>query len=109
MSWATIAKKNTVKNTETVEKPKLEEKVIQSIDDEELPDEIFEWKLGHDLFDSIIDVKQECEKYTPWLMEHCRSGDMYHFFKDFIDVENTVKNYLQVDDDSSEETDEEYN
>ena len=109
MSWAAIAKKTTIKSDVPLENSTTKEKAIQSIENLESPDEIFQWKMGHDLFDSIIDVKIECEKHTPWLMEYCRSGDMYYFFKNFIDVENTVKNYMQEDNNSSDETDDEYN
>ena len=42
-------------------------------------------------------------------MQYCRSGELYYFFKKFIDIEATVENYNLENEDSSEEVDEEYN
>ena len=104
MSWANILKKTIPQETNPlVEKSKVKTIPKKSIEDVETPAEIFEWKLGFDLFDNITDVKLECERHTPWLMEHCRSGELYYFFKNFINIKATVESYTLQNEESSEE------
>ena len=90
MSWVNIVKKQPPIKVQKIEEKKPLKK-LNVLEVFETPEEIFEYKIGSELFDKIIDIKLECERSTPWYFSECRSSDIYHFFKQFIDIETTIR------------------
>ena len=103
MSWADIAKKK-IEKVEIKEQTQEPDKpCVTNLDYEETPKELFDLYKGMELFDKIIDIKIDCEKYTPWLFSKAHSHHILDFFYDFINFEESLpkKSKLSKPDDYS--------
>merc|ERR1712216_571571 len=92
MSWSNIVKKskNNVENKDiTNNKLKKKHNVLVTNSDyyKPTPEENFDFFQGGELFDYICDVKHDNEKYNSLLLKHCCAGELYEFFKQFINIE----------------------
>ena len=96
MSWANISKLNIPINIKTVSENKSNKKIIITKKEviQETDEDFFDFFVGPDLFDGIIDVKMNCEKYTPFIFEKASSSDIYFFFYKYIDFYNSLPNKI---------------
>ena len=110
MSWANIAKKNTEVKPQIKVIEKKPVKNNTEIFYKDTPESIFDMYKGSDIFDAIIDIKDDCDKYYPWILSKAKTYDIYQFLDKYIDKESSlpknIKRYLyNEDEDESDSSD----
>ena len=116
MSWASIIKKNTnnINKQLKKDKPKIIIKPNVNVIYKDTPETLFDMYKGGDLLDGIIDIKDDCNKYTPNLLSKAKPYNIQEFLYKYINMEDSIPNhirkYLYDDEESdSDESVQQYN
>ena len=91
MSWLNIAKNMNKSHKKNILQNKSIEPLKILNQDEENLDKLFELYNGCELFNDLIYIKENCERYTPWLLSEINTNDLYTFIHTFVNIENTME------------------